>query len=70
MHAQIHSPTFVDECSYLHVEVGNFSDSPRIARRAILLEEPNENEKDISNNYSRIFSYFNTKWIRPTGDTT
>jgi len=29
MHAQIHSPTFVDECCHLHVEVGNFSDSPR-----------------------------------------
>jgi len=28
MHAQIHSPTFVDECCHLHVEVGNFSDSP------------------------------------------
>jgi len=30
MHAQIHSLTFVDECCHLHVEVGNFSDSPRI----------------------------------------
>jgi len=33
MHAQIHSLTFVDECCHLHVEVGNFSGSPRRINR-------------------------------------
>lgn len=30
MHAQIHSPTFVEESCPLHVEVGNFPDNPHI----------------------------------------